>query len=343
MSAISRNSDPVWNAALQWLLQIKAAPHDSALQSEFAAWLAADEAHAEAYRRAEKVWRLTGHVAPAAATIAADHAAGHASPADRSQVQSAADRRRGYARPRAQWQVVAASLLAACLALFFIIPNAERLQPNHSTGVGEVQAVALADGSTVTLNADSAVTTELTAEQRQVSLLAGDAYFEVTSDGALPFTVNADDVAITVTGTAFEVRRNAMSVTVSVREGSVEVAINSADGAIERNSRTLRPGDFLTYASSDGRLLQGTVAPSQIAAWRNGRLIVERLAVADAIDRIRPFHRGAILVLDGALRERKVSGVYNLRNPEAALRAVVQPHGGSVRAVSPNLLVVSRL
>ena len=62
-------NDPVWEQALDWLLSIRASPDDPKLRLERDAWLARDEAHRSAYRRAEKVWLLTGDVPP----VHADH------------------------------------------------------------------------------------------------------------------------------------------------------------------------------------------------------------------------------------------------------------------------------
>ena len=43
---------------------------------------------------------------------------------------------------------------------------------------------------------------------------------------------------------------------------------------------------------------------------------------------------------DAGLTSKRVTGVYDLRHPEAALRAVVQPHGGRVERYSAWVLVV---
>ena len=60
-----RQDDPVWEQALDWFMQVEARPDDARLRAARDAWMAEDAAHADAYRKAEKVWRLTGEVRPA--------------------------------------------------------------------------------------------------------------------------------------------------------------------------------------------------------------------------------------------------------------------------------------
>ena len=48
------------HTALDWLLRIQQSPEDAALRTELAAWLAIDSRHVEAYRKAQRVWQLTG-------------------------------------------------------------------------------------------------------------------------------------------------------------------------------------------------------------------------------------------------------------------------------------------
>ena len=50
--------------ALDWLMRVQQAPLDADLRGQVADWCAASEANAKAYRQAERVWQLTGQVAP---------------------------------------------------------------------------------------------------------------------------------------------------------------------------------------------------------------------------------------------------------------------------------------
>jgi ferric-dicitrate binding protein FerR (iron transport regulator) len=56
----SSDNDPVWQAALDWVLSAQQQPLDAPAAAALAAWLAQDPAHRKAYEKATRVWLLTG-------------------------------------------------------------------------------------------------------------------------------------------------------------------------------------------------------------------------------------------------------------------------------------------
>src|SRR5690606_5885461 len=54
--------DPNWNSAMEWLLWIQESPDDEELRAACRAWQQASPAHARAWQRAERVWRLSGQL-----------------------------------------------------------------------------------------------------------------------------------------------------------------------------------------------------------------------------------------------------------------------------------------
>jgi transmembrane sensor len=59
------------------------------------------------------------------------------------------------------------------------------------------------------------------------------------------------------------------------------------------------------------------------------------------VEQIRRYSPGAILLTDDRLAQRRVTGVFDLQHPAAALRALVEPHAGEVAMLTPYLLVVT--
>ena len=47
------------------------------------------------------------------------------------------------------------------------------------------------------------------------------------------------------------------------------------------------------------------------------------------------------MLTDGRLADRRITGAYNLADPEDALRGMARVHGAKVRRLTPWLLVVS--
>ena len=60
----SRDNDPVWQAALDWVLRTQRQPSDAAAAAALADWLARDPAHRKAYEEASRAWLLAGLLPP---------------------------------------------------------------------------------------------------------------------------------------------------------------------------------------------------------------------------------------------------------------------------------------
>ena len=56
--------------------------------------------------------------------------------------------------------------------------------------------------------------------------------------------------------------------------------------------------------------------------------------------RLRAYTPGLILVADDALADREVTGLYDLRDPQAALSALMRAHGGRLRRIGPLLTIL---
>lgn len=206
------------------------------------------------------------------------------------------------------------------------------------TGTGEVRRIALADGSIVTLGPDSAFKHVFSPEHRHIELLQGMAFFEVAPDAARPFRVLAAGLRATALGTAFDVSHDADCLSVSVEHGLVAVDVPSN---LDPSTPELAEGEWLTYRTGTGAISTGTRDRKQVASWREGLIVVERETVAAVVARISRWTKGEVMITSSVLAGRLVSGVYDLGEPALALEAVVQPHGGRVRQITPFLTVIS--
>lgn len=302
--------------ATDWLLRLEDAPADSRVRAAAAAWRDAAPAHAQAWQRAERAYRL----------ISARNPAGRTAPAV---VPIARPRRK-----RPLWVAGVAAALAACLMLVYLPDLTLQLQADVVTRTAEARDVTLEDGSVVQLAPRTALSVRFSDERRSVALLAGQAFFSVQPNAARPFDVTAGDVTVTVVGTAFDVRVSDETLVVGVQQGTVDV--RSA-----RSTTRLRAGDQLAIRRQQGGQQQTKVPPDEVAAWRDRRLFVEDMTVADVVDELRRYTPGWIVLTDDALARRQVTGLYDLRHPDRALRALVGPFGGTVREVTPMLQIVS--
>ncbi len=318
MNSAPGKSQPLRAEVVEWLMRLDAAPQDATLRAQFEAWLAESDRHRAAYAIVEPVWRLSSDIAPAAAP---------------DTVVSIADVR----RPRRPWRRavgVTMGAIAAGVALVFLPAIQLHLRADHLTGVAEQRDVTLDDGSRVALDAGSAIAVRYVASRREVELLSGQAFFEVTPNRERPFVVTADGVTVTVTGTAFSVATAASGVTVAVQAGSVDVAEGA--GVASGLSR----GDRLQI-SRGGKIARGQVAAEDVASWRDRRLVVYDMPVREVVEQLGRYRHGAIVFRDAAIADRLVTGMIDLRRPNEALQALVDLQQGSMIEITPYLSVIS--
>lgn len=316
---------PLSDQAADWLLRLGDAGDDPVVLRSFEDWLARSPEHRAAWSRALKTWSLLGHVEPAFAGSWRKETPPAPAPRSRRVVHRFS-------------LALATFAVAACLLLVFGPAVRLHLLADHITATGEKRTVTLADGSRVTLGGRSAIAVRLDGARREVALLAGEAFFDVTRDEGRPFVVVAEGLTVEVLGTAFDVRRLGEATEVALARGAIKARFE-AQGRHE--VRSLVPGDALAVAESSGRAEMTKVAIDDIGAWRDGRLHVVNATVGSVVDELRRYHSAWIVALGGALAEERVTGVFHLDDPDLALRALIEPWGGSVREAGPFLRVIS--
>jgi len=322
---VEPTDDDLLAEAVDWRMRVDAAPGDRTVRTALDAWLAGGAARRRAYADVERMTQVANDL-----------------PAGYENMQSARDAEatqpvrlaRSFGKRRMTYAGVA---LAACLAFLFLPALQLRLASDHRTGTAELRTITLEDGSTVSLDAESAVAIRYVAARREVALLSGRAFFEVVPAEDRPFAVVAGDVTVTVKGTAFDVGSSADTVSVAVQSGTVEVA--TARGTSP--AATLTRGQRLEIDGKSQKTAKSEVVPADVAAWRERRLVVDKATMAEVVEELARHFPGVVVLSNRALAERRVSGVFDLRRPVEALQAAVRTHEGTVTRITPYVLVIS--
>lgn len=137
---------------------------------------------------------------------------------------------------RNRWRRV--SIAAAVLVLIFstigiyhFFKGGRSSMMVYSTGKGETRHIRLPDGSDVSLNAGSTlkVPESFLSEERSV-LLEGEAFFSISKNEKLPFSVMSEDsVIVKVLGTSFNVSAYSSNMETKVAVLTGKVLISKAD------------------------------------------------------------------------------------------------------------------
>lgn len=311
-------------------------PDDVALQARIDAWCAESALHREVWARTCRTYQMMG--GSAAAYEEQWKAGAERRPQDAATRQAARPvGRRSRFPSRRRLLALTAVTAAACLAIVVAPAAYLRLSADVVTATAELRTIDLDDGSRLRVAPQSAIDIAFTDGERRVRLLRGGAFFEVVPDARRPFRVVADEVVTTVLGTAFEVGLRAGGVAVAVQHGNVRV---DDGGASPPLSVDLKSGDWIQVGSR-GAVERGAKSPRDIGDWTAGQFVARNQPIAEIVDRLRGFYGGMIVVQDTGFAQRRVSGVYDLRDPETTLRNLASAHDAVVRQISPWMLLVT--
>lgn len=156
---------------------------------------------------------------------------------------------------------------------------------SYRTMIGERRSLVLADHSTVTLNTDTALSVSISDRVRRVDLQRGEAYFKVAHDGSRPFEVWAGGGLVRAAGTQFSVEVLSDRVTVSAIEGAVSVILRPKETTAGESPQglLLEADRSISFAAGGAIFPERAADVRRIAAWRDGKLIFDRMPLADAI------------------------------------------------------------
>lgn len=280
--------------AIDWLVRLNSGHATIDDRSAFDRWRARSGDHELAAQEAEALWQGLG-------------AAGR-------QVQSTAASGSKLTR---RTILGVSAVLAGGLAIREF-GYGTRAFADHVTGVGERRTVKLPDGSVLSLNATTAVAVDFRPDERRLHLLDGEASFEVMHDRARPFVVDAGSGRTRSLGAAFNIDMRPDETVVAVMEGVVEISTSHSGGSAMR----AQANQLVRYSAQRAPALDDTVDVAAETAWRRGKLIFNRRSLSDVVAEIKRYRPGSILIASSRLRSLEVTGVFDLRDPEAILATI---------------------
>ena len=165
---------------------------------------------------------------------------------------------------------------------------------------------------------------------RRVHLLKGTAFFYIVRDEGKPFVVRHGKLSVRVVGTSFEVRSMISGSSVSVRSGRVSVSRDPRKPIDVREAHTstlLRTGEQIRLVRATGQSTKSNIAPTDVAPWRSGRLVVRDWTAKDVYQALRSHYPGYDLNGTLGFSSTRLTGDYDLQNPESALRILEAAQG----------------
>lgn len=282
--------------AIDWLVKLNSGRAIEEDHADFSAWRLRSPEHELAAREAETIWYGVG--------IAGEQARNE-------------DRKQKGARLARRTVLGIGGLMVIGTVAHRSGLVGPRLFADHVTGVGEHRVVTLPDGSSVFLNASSALSVNFVDARRSLVLHEGQATFTVRHDPVRPFIVEARRGRTRAVGTIFDIDIRPDEVAVTVVEGKVAIT----NDAVPEKMVIASIDERVRYAS--GTLSDAEAVDSDIVtAWRRGKLIFDRKPLGDVVAEIERYRGGRIVIANDGLQSLAVTGVFDLSDPDAILRTI---------------------
>lgn len=293
------------NPVFEWFVRLNGEPSERDRRA-FADWLEAAPGNRKSYAEVESLWRELDQPSLRVAKERRAHLAGLLK-----------EEQQRTSRPSR----VAGLSVAACLVGIILTAGVwmqrphlvQDLMADQYTPRGVQRLVKLPDGSTVFLDADSAIDLEYGDHVRGVRLLRGRAFFSVLRS-SVPFLVDAANGEERDLDTKFEVALCDDNATVTVSEGKVAVVVPGYPEAI------LTPSEQVSYGTH-GFEKVSSIDLSAASAWQHGRLVFYRAPLSTVVEAIGRNYRGRILILNHDLAQQRVT-VNFPADPETALASL---------------------
>lgn len=292
------SQDSIQQAAAGWFARLQG---DAALEdwTAFQTWLEAAPEHAAAYEAVEAVW-LDLEDLPANAPETAPLAANVVPLRPRSR------------RPARRGLLIGLGVAAAA-AIVILALTPQLTGPSYTgyeTRRGETREIALADGSRLTLGSATTLRVRLGRQQRDVTLVDGEASFDIAHLENRPFVVAVGAREVRVLGTEFNILSHAGRLAVSVRRGLVAVS-----GGQEGTVKLARGQQLVQLPGASAQTRE--VIPDTAFAWKSGKLIYDRAPLAEVVGDLNRYVATPIRV-DPSAASVTISGVL-LIDEEAAM------------------------
>lgn len=280
--------------AIAWMACQRSGYFDAQQQRTFEQWLAADPQHQEAWQQLQQRLQAT--------FAGVDGLSGRTLAKDRP------IRRRALLRG-------ALGLSGLAVGSYCLTPawQLARLRADLSTGTAQREHIPLPGGSSLLLNAQSAVNLHFEGRKRDVELLEGGVIAEVLAS-------ERDDLRLC--------SREGVA---SMAEGRCMMMLDVGQTRIWALRHTLqvihRNGSQMTLAQGQGARLTATgiamieTRADHADAWSQGRLEARNQTLATVVEALRPYHPG-VLTLSPEVAPLKISGVFSLDHSEQALAAM---------------------
>lgn len=178
-----------------------------------------------------------------------------------------------------------------------------------STSKGQRSSILLRDGSKVTLNSETKIIYDdnFGLNNRRI-YLDGEAFFEVTKNKNLPFTVTSEHLVTRALGTSFNVRDYADEDDASIALATGEVKVNRTSVANKDSNVILKPNQQITLDKTSQVWLKTVFDIDHVLSWKENNLYFNNMNLSDIIKTLERWYNVKISVVGDGIEKLKYEG-----------------------------------
>lgn len=205
-------------------------------------------------------------------------------------------------------------------------------------GYGKQVQIQLPDSSKVWLNAGTTITypEAFKGNVRSIVLKNGEAYFDIVHDPLKPFVVKTGEANVTVLGTSFEISTFDKEAKITVNTGKVGVQLTN----LKQPATFVLPGERAIVVKANHAVRKIKVALSDIAAWREQRLIFDNQPLAEVLQSLERKYNVHIEIQNPHLLSEKISMRLNNQPLTDVLTAISFANHFNYTRINEQLIVV---
>ena len=240
-----------------------------------------------------------------------------------------------------RWFVAASILVLA--GTWAWLSREKLLYQSYQTRYAETRSIRLADGSAVTLNANSNLLVPRFGfgQKTRKVLLRGEAAFSVRHTRSnQQFIVGTDrHFDVVVWGTEFTVYSRQRGGKVVLDKGKVELRYQ--DGAATRQM-FMKPGDLVIFDRQNHLKQSSTDQPQKHAAWKEHQFVFDSTSLREFSAILLENFGVSLIINDEALAKRTLEGSFHARSADELLNAVSEVFDLDVLHSGNKLLLIEK-
>lgn len=297
---------PLPRTAAEWIARLNADGRTAQDEQALRAWLAADSAHAAEFERATDIWSLVPGIATPVRAVPV----------------------RGVSRR---------GVLAACAGTLAVGGGGMAMMQTayagtrYRTGIGEQRRLALAEGSSLFLDADTDVRVLASTRRRHLWLERGRVAL-IVKPASTPFAIDAGGGSFLTGSGRFDVRRDTDDrLAMTAVSGQAAVAVAGVE-------RTLAAGQRLRADARHAvQIDRPDAATTQ--AWQSGRAAFHDDRLDTVAAEANRYSLTRLVIADPRVAGLRVSGMYRMGDNVALGQALSQLLSIPVRQVDDRVLL----